>query len=135
MTSLDKSAMLANQLRAIAKIEPVRATQNRQELATGGKNIPVVAPPAPDAVTAKEKGIDKALRSVSGYVQNISRELNFSVDEDLNRSIVTVLDEETGEIIRQIPTEEMLQLARHIAESEDSGEQQPAKGILFRGDA
>ncbi|MFN3165228.1 MAG: flagellar protein FlaG, partial [Pseudohongiellaceae bacterium] len=90
---------------------------------------------APDAVTAKEKGIDKALRSVSGYVQNISRELNFSVDEDLNRSIVTVLDEETGEVIRQIPTEEMLQLARHIAESEDSGEQQPAKGILFRGDA
>jgi len=135
MTTLDKSAMLANQLRAIAKIEPVKATQNRQELATGGKNVPVAAPPNPAAVTAKEKGIDKALRSVSGYVQNISRELNFSVDEDLNRSVVTVLDEETGEVIRQIPSEEMLQLARNISEAEESGDQQPTKGILFRGDA
>lgn len=135
MTTLDKSAMIANQMRSVVKIEPVKATQARQELATGGKNVPVVAPPVSPPEQDKKKGFEQALKSVSGYVQNISRELNFSVDEDLNRSIVTVLDEETGEIIRQIPSEEMLELARHISEAEESGDSKPSKGLLFQGDA
>lgn len=135
MTTLDKSVLLANQLRALSKIEPIKATQIRQELATGGKNVPIAAPAPVETATRKEKGLEQALKSVSGYVQNISRELNFSVDEELNRSVVTVLDEETGEIIRQIPSEEMLELAKHIAEARESGEKQPSKGILFSGDA
>lgn len=135
MTTLDKSAMIANNGRTVVKIEPLTPVQNRQDLATGGKNVPIpVAAPVVTEQTRK-KGFEQALKSVSGYVQNISRELNFSVDEDLNRSIVTVLDEETGEIIRQIPSEEMLELARHIAEAEDSGDERPSKGILFQGDA
>ena len=135
MTTLDKSALLANQLRAITKIEPIKATQVRQEIATGGKNIPIAAPAPILAGSKKERGLEQALRSVSGYVQNISRELNFSVDEELNRTVVTVLDEESGEVIRQIPTEDMLELAKHISEIQKSGEKQPSKGILFSGDA
>ena len=135
MTTLDKSALLANQLRAITKIEPIKATQIRQEIATGGKNVPIAAPAPIMAGSKKEKGFEQALRSVSGYVQNISRELNFSVDEELNRTVVTVLDEETGEIIRQIPSEEMLELAKHISDAQESGDKQLSKGILFSGDA
>lgn len=135
MTTLDKSNMIANQMRSVVKIEPVRAAQNRQELATGGKNIPVAAPVPIAQEELKKKGFEQALKSVSGYVQNISRELNFSVDEELNRSVVTVLDEETGEIIRQIPSEEMLELAKHIADARESGDDQPSKGLLFQGDA
>jgi len=135
MTTLDKSAMLANQMRAITKIEPIKATQARQELATGGKNVPIAAPPPVAATNVKKKGFEQALKSVSGYVQNISRELNFSVDDEHNRSFVTVLDEVTGEVIRQIPSEEMMELARHISDAQESGDKQPSKGILFSGDA
>lgn len=135
MTTLDKSAMLAEQMKAIMKIEPIKATQARQEIATGGKNVPVIAPAPITTENKKEKGLDQALKSVSGYVQNISRELNFSVDEGQNRSVVTVLDEETGEIIRQIPSEEMMKLAKHISDARESGDKQPSKGILFSGDA
>ncbi len=135
MTTLDKSALIASQMRAITKIEPIQATQTRQELATGGKNVPVAAPAPIAALSKKERGFDQALKSVSGYVQNISRELNFSVDEELNRSVVTVLDEETGEIIRQISSDEMMELARHISEAQESGDKQASKGILFSGDA
>lgn len=135
MTTLDKSALIANQVRAAIKIDPVQATQTRQQLATGGKNVPMVAPAPVLPDQEKKKGFEQALKSVSGYVQNISRELNFSVDEDLNRSVVTVLDEETGEVIRQIPSEEMLELARHVSDAQESGENKPSKGLLFQGDA
>ena len=66
-------------------------------------------------------------------MQNITRELNFSVDEELNRFIVTVLDQETGEIIRQIPSEDMLELARKLADAQENAPGGQVKGILFQG--
>jgi flagellar protein FlaG len=75
--------------------------------------------------------LDQAVRHVSGYVQNITRELNFSIDEESGRTVVTVIDEVTGDVIRQIPTEDMLEMARNLAEIK----QRTVKGLLFEGDA
>jgi flagellar protein FlaG len=47
------------------------------------------------------------------------------VDEDLGRIVVKVMDHETKEVIRQIPADEVLQLAKRL--KEDSTE----KGNLF----
>ncbi len=43
-------------------------------------------------------------------VQRISRNLEFTIDEELNRIIITVYEAETNEIIRKIPSEEALAL-------------------------
>jgi len=45
-------------------------------------------------------------------VQN--RNLTFSVDENTDRSVVTVLDANSGDVIRQIPSEDVLALAERI---------------------
>lgn len=135
MTTLDKSTLLNTALRNVSKVEATKNVQGRQELATGGKIVPVSKPETAPSESVKRRGLDQALKSVSGHVQNISRELNFSVDEELNRSIVTVLDQETGEVIRQIPSEEMLEIAKHIDDFSSNGERPNSTGILFRGDA
>lgn len=49
-------------------------------------------------------------------VQRIQRDLNFTVDENLGEIVVKVIDRSTQEIIRQIPSEEMLTLSRNIEE-------------------
>lgn len=49
-------------------------------------------------------------------IQSIQRDLNFSVDESLGEIVVTVIDRQTQETIRQIPSEEMLNLSRNIEE-------------------
>jgi len=55
-------------------------------------------------------------------VQSIERDLQFKVDESSGDTIITVLDTKTEEVIRQIPTEEVLAVRENI---------ETLKGILF----
>ena len=71
-----------------------------------------------DPVADREALID-AVSTLQDYVQNIQRDLEFTVDEELGRVIIRVYDSETKEIIRQIPAEEMLKLARQMAQAEE----------------
>ena len=43
-----------------------------------------------------------------------SKGLRFQMDETLNRPIVSVVDKESGQILRQLPTEEVVRAARNI---------------------
>lgn len=52
--------------------------------------------------------------------QIVRSELNFRVDDDSGRTVVTVTNLETGEVVRQIPTEEVLVRARKTADSDAS---------------
>jgi flagellar protein FlaG len=49
-------------------------------------------------------------------LQGQNRNLAFSIDENTERSVVTVLDSDSGDVIRQIPSEEILVLAKRIQE-------------------
>jgi flagellar protein FlaG len=51
-------------------------------------------------------------------VQAIRRELEFSVDEQSGRTVITVVDAETREVIRQIPPEEVLTLVGRLGRPE-----------------
>jgi flagellar protein FlaG len=58
-----------------------------------------------------------ALDQLNGYLQETQRGLRFSIDDVSGRTIVRVVDTETDEVIRQIPSEEMLVLIRHFNET------------------
>ncbi|MGH8548770.1 MAG: flagellar protein FlaG [Methylococcales bacterium] len=58
---------------------------------------------------------------INESIQAVRRELRFSVDEESGRVVVKVVNAENGETIRQIPSEELLQLARHISEGGTEG--------------
>lgn len=64
-----------------------------------------------------------AVSEIRDFVQMVRRELQFEVDDDTGRTIVTVRDADTDEIIRQIPPEEVLQIAARLEE---------VNGVLFR---
>lgn len=55
-----------------------------------------------------------ALDEVNHFVQSQNTKLTFSFDDSVNRTIVEVIDSETGELIRQIPSEELIQLSERI---------------------
>jgi flagellar protein FlaG len=88
----------------------------------------VLAPPQvslPSPQTSEpddgQQQVEQAVSQINDYVQNIQRSLQFSVDEQSGRNIVTVIDKSTEEVIRQIPIEEVLVMARTIAEQLDEG--------------
>lgn len=52
---------------------------------------------------------------LNDYMQNMNRNLQFSVDDASGDTVVKVIDAETEEVVRQIPSEEILE-ARHAIE-------------------
>lgn len=50
--------------------------------------------------------------------QSIQRDLTFQVDSEAERVVVRIVDSKSGELIRQIPTEDMLEYIKHIKEME-----------------
>lgn len=60
--------------------------------------------------------LQEAVTKLNDYVQNIRRNLSFSVEESTGLTVVKVYDAETDELIRQIPSEETLRLAETIHE-------------------
>ncbi len=64
--------------------------------------------------------------------QSIKRSLRFDIDDGTGITVITVRDRETEEVIRQIPSEEVLALARYFAEA--SGDKGDSKGLLLRAE-
>lgn len=60
--------------------------------------------------------LDEAVKKVSDFLSAQNRDLLFNVDEQTQRTVVTVKDSSSGEVIRQIPSEEVLKLADRIQE-------------------
>ena len=60
------------------------------------------------------KMLEKAVKDLSQGVQNLQRSLQFSIDESSGRTVIKVVDKDTKEVIRQIPEEQVLELAARL---------------------
>jgi len=60
--------------------------------------------------------VAKAAQQIQSFVQSMGRNLNFSVDSTTGYHVVRVTNPETGEIIRQLPSEELLRIAQSFAQ-------------------
>lgn len=56
--------------------------------------------------------IESAVREINTSLQARSISLRFEVDEDTDKLIVKVVDAANGEVIRQIPNEEVVRIAK-----------------------
>ncbi|HAU27993.1 MAG TPA: flagellar biosynthesis protein FlaG [Alteromonas australica] len=65
-------------------------------------------------VERNEIALETAIEDVESFIQMQNRNLAFSIDEDTDRAVVTVRDSDSGDVIRQIPSEEVLALAERI---------------------
>ncbi len=68
------------------------------------------------------KNLQEAVSRLNEQLQSKGRDLSFSLDERIDRSIITVKNLQTGEVVRQIPTEEVVRMAHSIEDM---------KGVLF----
>ena len=60
--------------------------------------------------------IKEVLTRLENTLQNVDPKIELSVDEELNQVIVRILDKESGELIKQFPPEEVLELDRFFAD-------------------
>jgi flagellar protein FlaG len=58
--------------------------------------------------------VAEATRKVEALFQTVRRSLQFKDDPTSGRMVVSVIDAESGEVIRQIPPEQMLRMAANL---------------------
>jgi flagellar protein FlaG len=58
-----------------------------------------------------------AAEQIDSYLKSSGRNLEFQVDEESGEVVVRVRDAATGDVIRQIPGDEVLRLARALQEN------------------
>lgn len=75
--------------------------------------LPGQAPPQPSPAQA-EQAVEQAVEAVQKAVAPVARDLQFSIDKETGKTIISVVDAVTHEVIRQIPGEEILAIAKAI---------------------
>lgn len=93
-------------LRQIANVTGTFRTlrPGKESLAQGGKAAPETGKEVPAKANTRPD-LDALARKLNVASRSIGRDLRFEVNMDSGRSVIQVLDRETGEVIRQIPPE------------------------------
>lgn len=117
---------MSSQIASVAT-EPARASTERQsrtgsgqvrgagtQQLTGLTDAP--AKEAPEPVKIETPELEAAVENLQKLVSR--RQLEFSIDQDSGRTIITVIESDSGEVIRQIPPNEVLRIARSVVEGD-----------------
>lgn len=88
--------------------------------ALGDSGLPQNSAP-PEEILTPEKLRD-VLKFANEALEGAENSLRFRIDESIDRPVVSVVDKDTGDIIRQLPSEELLRIAKSI---------ETMKGVLF----
>ena len=99
----------------------VNAGDGGQVRSAGSTGQSEVELKAVDVEETKDR-LENSVQRLNELVSSVQRDLQFSIDQQSGKTVITVLNSSTEEIIRQIPSEEVLTLARNI---------ESLKGVLF----
>jgi flagellar protein FlaG len=113
------------------KAVPLSVAQPHPTAPTGRVQKEVHAAKDADAAgraeeAAEQEPLGDVVSDLNNLVRDLHRELHFSVDEDSGSTVIKVVDRETDEVVRQIPSEELVHLRKRLQE---------AAGVFFQDSA
>jgi len=93
-------------------------TANISELAKTDISAPekVVAQvsKAKDSTETTSEEIEQVVEKLNAFIQLTQRDVSFGIDDQSGRDVISVFEAETQELIRQIPSEEALELLKRM---------------------
>jgi flagellar protein FlaG len=98
---------------AVKRAEPQAPDQSRKAEVVAVRPVEATEL-SPDMIDATVEKLEDAIDQLNSLMRDGQRTLNFSVEKDLNKVVVKVMDVETEEIIRQFPDEQALKFAKHL---------------------
>ena len=109
---------------SIQAVTPVEVTGMRAEnprqvaavatAADGGKTHPAAGNLVPHAAPAPVQDVHKSAGQIDDFLKRSGHQLAITVDQSSGRIVVQVRDPVTGDLIRQIPSDEALRIARSL---------------------
>lgn len=114
------SQLTADRQAGTASVVAHAAAQTSTPLETAN---PVQQP----AAVPNQSQLKQAVENINKTIAAFSRDVEFSIDSDTDRTVVKVIDQNTKEVIRQIPSQETLEIAKAITHVIDK-----VQGLLIK---
>ena len=104
-------------------LAPARPTATAKEAAPAAAPAPAKAAPKQEAPSqaerraeaeAQRRDLKQAIERMNQQAIKDGRKLNFAMDEVTDQMVITVRKAESGEVIRQIPSEAVLRVAHNM---------------------
>ena len=116
MANLEVSLLSDQALAVRGYTAQVRAPQALAELARTDARVDAMDLPTPDVtpVSLTRESAQALVKQISQQLEDSGRSLALSVDEVAGDIVTRVLNPNTGELVRSIPSEEMLRISRNL---------------------
>jgi flagellar protein FlaG len=98
-----------------------KADPQRSSAGPAVSSAPLVKAASAEDATRDVKQTTAAIAAqIESYLRSVGRSVQLSIDSSSGRTVISVRDAATGDLIRQIPSEEALRLSRAIGEQINS---------------
>lgn len=111
---------LAPDEQPVGSIKPQSAPDDRSEFIEGSvpDDTPEQKSSDEESEQLRDRDVASAITSLNDFVQQEKRDIEFAINEEAGISVVKVVSRESGELIRRIPGDEVIDLARKLNDQE-----------------
>ena len=113
LTSLTKSNRKEAEINATQQASLTAAKQNQATAEASQAK----AENKPEAVEISTEHLQGVAQQLQDFVSSLDKSLQFSIHKDSGRDVIKVIDGITGETIRQIPSEEILNVVSNLSQA------------------
>lgn len=90
---------------------PVPSEQRRSANAL---SLEATTPAVDQNAAATVDEVKGAAKQIEEFINTVAQNLQFAIDEDSGRILIRLIDNNTKEVIRQIPSKEILEIAKTL---------------------
>lgn len=116
---IGRSGSVASSQRNPAPVRQETETQVSRGLIDAQRQMKeLIREQSKEEVEKTKESVQEAVTRLNDYVQSVQRDLQFQLDDHSGKTVVTVIDSRTNEVVRQIPDDVALRLARDLQQDE-----------------
>ena len=114
-----RSGSVASSQRNPAPVKQEAAPEISQERIQAQRKLKeLIREQGQEQIEKTKESVQEAVTRLNDYVQSVQRDLQFQLDDHSGKTVVTVIDSRTNEVVRQIPDDVALRLARDLQQDE-----------------
>ena len=102
--------------KAEASVE-LKGEQGQKSISKAEQSLLAAAGGDNQKVQMSTEQLEVVAQKLQEFMSEMNRGLEFLVDEDSGRNVIKVIDKNTGDLVKQFPSEDVLDLVAHLSEA------------------